>query len=51
MDESGASYYIHKNNENKGSQIGHTKNNIKKNTLIFWQSISTFLLGQQLNLI
>jgi hypothetical protein len=25
MDESDASYYIHEKNENKGSQIGHTK--------------------------
>ena len=25
MDVSDASYYMHKNNENKGSQMGHTK--------------------------
>jgi hypothetical protein len=31
MDVSDASYYIQENNENKGSQMGHTKKkNIKK---------------------
>ena len=32
MDVSDASYYIktHKNNENKGSQMGHTKKYLKK---------------------
>jgi hypothetical protein len=28
MDVSDASYYIHENNENKGSQMGHTQKNI-----------------------
>jgi hypothetical protein len=31
MDVSNASYYIQENNENKGSQMGHTK---KKNDLV-----------------
>jgi hypothetical protein len=30
MDVSDASYYIHENNENKGSQMGHTKKILKK---------------------
>jgi hypothetical protein len=30
MDVSNASYYIHENNENKGSQMGHTKKIFKK---------------------
>jgi hypothetical protein len=29
MDVSNASYYIHENNENKGSRMGHTKKKIK----------------------
>ncbi len=33
MDVSGASYCIHENNENKGSQMGHTKKKILKKTL------------------
>jgi hypothetical protein len=33
MDVSGASYYIHENNENKGSQMGHTKKKILKKPL------------------
>jgi hypothetical protein len=28
MDVKDASYYIHENKENKGSQMGHTKKNI-----------------------
>jgi hypothetical protein len=32
MDASDASYYIHKNNKNKGSRMGHTKKIEKKNT-------------------
>ncbi len=31
MDVSDASYYIHENNENKGSRMGHTKKIFKKN--------------------
>jgi hypothetical protein len=30
MDVSDASYYIQENNENKGSQMGHTKKIFKK---------------------
>jgi hypothetical protein len=30
MDVSNASYYIQENNENKGSQMGHTKKIFKK---------------------
>jgi hypothetical protein len=33
MDVSNASYYIQENNENKGSQMGHTKKIFKKNLL------------------
>jgi hypothetical protein len=33
MDISDASYYIHENNEIKGSQMGHTKKNIEKKNL------------------
>jgi hypothetical protein len=32
MDVSDASFYMHENNENKVSQMGHTKKNIKKKT-------------------
>jgi hypothetical protein len=37
MDVSDASYYIHENKKNKGSQMGHTKKNNKNHlkTLIF----------------
>jgi hypothetical protein len=36
MDVSDASYYIHKNNENKGSQMGHTKKKyLKKLDILF----------------
>jgi hypothetical protein len=31
MDVSDASYYIQENNDNKGSQMGHTKKIFKKN--------------------
>jgi hypothetical protein len=33
IDVTNASYYIHKNNENKGSQMGHTKKKVKKKIL------------------
>ena len=30
MDISNTSYYMHKNNENKGSQMGHTKKYLER---------------------
>jgi hypothetical protein len=45
MDVSNASYYIHKNNKNKGSRLGHTKIFfllplifVEKVNMIFFQS-------------
>jgi hypothetical protein len=35
MDVSDASYYIQENNENKGSQMGHTKKIFKKKKKLF----------------
>ncbi len=34
MDVSDASYYIQENNENKGSQMGHTKKKYFKNFVL-----------------
>jgi hypothetical protein len=34
MDVSNASYYIQENNENKGSQTGHTKKIFKKRKML-----------------
>jgi hypothetical protein len=44
MDVSDASYYIQENNENKGSQMGHTKKIFKKKTNngLFRENVTTY---------
>jgi hypothetical protein len=48
MDVSDASYLLHtrKNNENKGSQMGHTKKKLKSGFLLKWKPLYEIALEQ-----